>query len=411
MKKIRNLHLFSYFIVFVLGISLFTAALTLVFCIPNQAVIGNGQSGIAYLEQEGSYPQIYFETNAAQLDNYTDQLMLKTALAEGRNPLEAAMSMGNYARYWHGYQVLLRVLLVFFNYEQIRYGYIMLFFILLTAVLLALQKRIGKRGAFGFVISLCALYPLSIPASMQFSHVFLITFGGILVLLRWYTPQQKRDLGLFFFAMGMVVNFVDLLTAPLLTLGIPLLIYFCMEIESRQETNWQKGFRTLVTSSLAWGLGYGGCWLSKWLLASVILKQNVVADALESMFFRIGGNENYPLDRAKMLQSNFELLFSDTGKRIFLIWMAVLLVLFLLWIGFHKEKRLLLQGTLLLMIAAYPYLWFMVLANHSDIHAWFVYRIQWITLLGVAMYFLYLTDFKRCAAAFRRYLPRRKEGS
>ena len=187
-----------------------------------------------------------------------------------------------------------------------------------------------------------------------------------------------------------------------------MLIYFCLELQEGVVKSFLQRFRTLVTASLAWGLGYGGCWLSKWLLSSFILKQNVVADALESMLFRMGGNENYPLDRGVMMRKNLELLFSETGKRLCLIWILVLVVLVLLMICFHREKQAILCGSFFLIIALYPYAWFLVLANHSDIHAWFTYRIQQIAILGIALFLLYTTDWKRFGTVLRNHLPYKK---
>ena len=40
----------------------------------------------------------------------------------------------------------------------------------------------------------------------------------------------------------------------------------------------------------------------------------------------------------------------------------------------------------MLMVAAYPYLWYLVLANHSQIHFWYTYRAQLVTMFGLLMF-------------------------
>ncbi|MGI5893767.1 MAG: hypothetical protein ACOX6P_04150 [Candidatus Merdivicinus sp.] len=386
-----------YILVFLSLLAAFTIGLVLVFCIPNGLISANQQVSMEFIGQEGHYPQIYFQTDASQLDNYTDELMLDTTIVEDESlsPLQAAMDMDSYARYWHGYQIILRPALVFFSYEQIRYLYILLFFVLLTATILALRKKLGIPAVFAFVISLCMLYILVLPASMQFSHVFMLTFAGILILLWRYDPERKQDWPLFFLVIGMLVNFVDLLTAPLLTLGMPLLVYFALEFRYHPEAKWRKQFATLFGSSLAWGIGYGGCWLSKWLIASPILHRNVVMEALNAILFRTGGSEEYPLERIEMFRKNLDFFLGGPGRAIPYVWLAVLIFFAAILLLFSKEKKRLPQALFFLIVALYPYAWFFVLANHSDIHAWFTYRIQGITAFGILLFLFTMTDWKR----------------
>jgi hypothetical protein len=35
-----------------------------------------------------------------------------------------------------------------------------------------------------------------------------------------------------------------------------------------------------------------------------------------------------------------------------------------------------------LWVALYPYIWYSLLANHSQIHHWFTYRAQLVSLMG-----------------------------
>ena len=36
----------------------------------------------------------------------------------------------------------------------------------------------------------------------------------------------------------------------------------------------------------------------------------------------------------------------------------------------------------ILFVAAYPYIWYLVMSNHSQIHYWFTYRAQLVALFG-----------------------------
>ncbi|HGB4051199.1 TPA: hypothetical protein ACIVF2_004493, partial [Salmonella enterica subsp. enterica serovar 16:l,v:-] len=92
---------------------------------------------------------------------------------------------------------------------------------------------------------------------------------------------------LYFFILGSVINFIDLLTAPVASLSIPLIIIILFLYEGK--ATFISSIKTTILSSISWGLGYGLTWVAKWLIASVILGQNVFLNAIQSMFFRTVG--------------------------------------------------------------------------------------------------------------------------
>lgn len=67
------------------------------------------------------------------------------------NSLIAAISINGYPRYWHGYQIVLRPLLVFTSYGGIRqiYGFILMFLIGINFFFL-----LKKNGHFLFAFIL-----------------------------------------------------------------------------------------------------------------------------------------------------------------------------------------------------------------------------------------------------------------
>ena len=125
----------------------------------------------------------------------------------------------SYARYWHGYLAALKPLLMVMNLNSIRVlnMYAQLALVLWTAALMV------RRGLSRHVLALFAAYaslcPAAVMQSLQYSTAFYVAFGAMAVLL--WTDGRMND-ALFFMAVGMLTSFVDFLTYPIATLGLPL---------------------------------------------------------------------------------------------------------------------------------------------------------------------------------------------
>ncbi len=329
---------------------------------------------------------------ATRLDNFTDKLMIEKSNKKTSNFLKAAFSIDNYPRYWHGYQLLLRPLLVFVSYGTVRqlYSFMTMLLLGLNLYLLAKKKDIFIALSFFMSFYFVRFYALSI--NMQFSNVFiLMLICNIFLMTRSIKEIKNKSFLCTFFVIGSLTNFTDLLTAPLITLGVPLvtLLYFKMKINTLDKTNLVNRFKEVISLSFSWALGYGLTWVSKWILASVILKENIIMDAFDQAIFRTEGSEVYPLNRMSMFKNNVKLILNNFNITVSLT--IFIIALIILIYNRNKLSRLLLKNSLcFLVIGVLPFIWYFVMANHSQIHYYFTYRTQIISVYAALSFFSYL---------------------
>jgi hypothetical protein len=362
-----------------------------VFCISSEKMTSNATDAIKYIENsEGIYPKIFYNNESCTLDNFTERTMLqRVSNNNDLNVLENAMSCGGYSRYWHGYLVFLKPMLCFLSYIQIRIVILFVYAILLFSLFFLLAQKFNFPTALFFLISMLCVKAFIIPASLQFVSVFNIMFIFCIWLLTAYDKNQNDNKMLvFFLVIGSITSFIDLLTAPLITLGIPLIIYLLLSIQNQKSFGFMSGIKKLFLTSLSWCIGYGATWIAKWLIGSAILQQNVLADAFSTGSFRMFGNEKYPLDRYRVMAKNIYNLLGlyDT------ILCGLCVVIFIVWIAlvcrYKKPWAECKKFVPIAITSVFPYIWYNVMASHSQIHHWFTYRAQIITLFAVlvAMY-------------------------
>ncbi|WP_415992215.1 hypothetical protein [Desulfovibrio piger] len=333
--------------------------------------ISNGEIYPKVLEHYLPMPWTYFLSSWAhylQQDKFTDREMLKAVIAPGDNIFERAM-VPEYGRYWHGYLVFLRPVLMFFPYEEIKYlGLIV--HILGISIIYFSVKRISDFLAKGLVVSFLLYGWLTAWLSFQFySAYFIVYAAGSLV-----TRIKKETYPIFFFITGMAVAFFDLLSVPLLTLGIPLLIIYAKE----KRTN----FTSIFLYCILWLIGYGLFWMAKPLIATYILQQNIIADFYHQAMYRIGGSIPRPTEMPIWLQA-----LTMNGR--------VLVGLIPIFLFFRKKIFWNINnGMPLLFIGGMPILWVCILANHSAIHYWFTARVFMISCFALIVYIYKIDDYK-----------------
>lgn len=368
--------------------------LVVVYCIPSRFMEKHTADSYPIFLEEGVYP-VLTGIKTSQLDNSTDALMLLVASypnsenawkaaasveryrVEGKDPVETLLyiydEMGSdlehtsYSRYWHGYLVLLKPLLSMFNYGQVRF-IIMLFQLSLFLVIVAKLTMKRKELIFPLFFMWIFMNPIATMCSLQFNNVTILTFIAVVLVIH-FEERWKGDLNkweLLFLVIGALTSYFDLLTYPLLTLGIPLLLW----LSFYNSVSFSTKMEGIIFISIFWAIGYGGMWAGKWIIGSIVTGENVIQNAVEFMQVRT----------SSLVTEKRGVTYWEVIKRQLLIsWRYVLTACLLAFILIlHKirksEKIDFISFLPYVLVGAYPLIWYGVLKNHSYIHAFFTYR-------------------------------------
>lgn len=365
-----------------------------VYCLPTERMEKNMKESVEIFYAEDNYPQL-MEYKNSQLDNFTDGIMLLTASNPNHDnvwydaikaeryltsdtPVETILDVYGdgveepdntyYARYWHGYLVLLKPLLMLFGYGQIRE--IMMFCQLgLFAILLVMLAKRNVKLIIPVFLMWIFLNPVTTMMSLQFNTVLVITLIsmiGILCFKEKFIIKSCYGWCLFFMIIGVLTSYFDLLTYPLLTLGAPLALWLAFDFS---EHFWSN-FKNLVQLSIFWGIGYAGMWVLKWIIGSLITGENVIGNAVEQVAFRTSFvADDTVITFSKMMH---ELQYS--ARQYTWIFALVLLAGYFVYRVLKTRKLNINMFVSFLIISLFPMVWYLVMKNHSFIHHWFTYR-------------------------------------
>lgn len=379
----------------ILGFFLLMAA----YAIPGELLESNAKSSVSIFDVEKETP--VDSVSGRMRDNYSDALMLSTAayigeegLAEktiksyryivpgktesdsftdvfGATPSENA-ERSSYERYWHGYLVILRPLLALFDYAQIRIinGVVQG---MLVLGLLYLMLRKAPEALVPFVLLLLLLAPTAIAKCLHYSSIYYVMlFTCFFLLLNPAGIADGDGLVYIFLISGVVTAFLDLLTAPTITLTVPLAL-LCLK--DRGQT-MKDGFRRQLHSVFAWGLGFAGMWAGKWLIAIVESKGAFLYPLLDVIMYRSsatnGGNQH--ISRFGAVWYSVSGLLSAPGMRI-AVGLCLIISLALLLVRRRSFCLSDIKGLLFYIIPlCVCTVWTFLLSNHTVIHVLFAYR-------------------------------------
>ncbi len=368
-------------------IAAFFLSMTLVYCIPASWIRGNVEKSLEVMEAEGERPMYAFYRHSAFVDNHTDMVMYKSLIAnrEYYNPIQASVSINQYPRYWHGYQVVLRPLSMVFQVQELRYLGMLLFYLLFFWSAWLVAKKIKFLYAMLYVLTIASSYLVVVTTCFQYLTTFYVLFGALIWLLSRYEKDRPVNLMLYFFVVGMIENFFDFLTYPIITLGIPLIILLWLRVRDEQA-DFKSNFRFMFQSSVSWGLGYALTWIAKWGITVVVLGVRYFWRTMSVVQYRLAGSEEEPLDRFGTIRRNLKAWMNVqdggviTWSKIALLVLVVVVIL-VLWKKL-KDKKTVFACVPMLLVALYPYIWYLVMSNHSQIHFWYTYRAQLVTMFG-----------------------------
>lgn len=376
-------------VLLVVLVLLYTGLMLAVYIFPDEWVAGKVQGAVAVIDEEvnywGCYGNYFWHSDFGITDNISDRVIYTSLLRDGRSVVDAAMHT-EYARYWHGYAVLLRPLLAVLGISGMRYLNMMLLMGLLLGCYARMRSLLGRRTALTFAAGLLMGFLLIAPFCQHYMAVTSLALLGCYVQLRWPKAVRAR-LPEFFLILGSLVCFSDLLTFPVLALGYPLLC--CQLLGVREDVSARRLWVQTIGLSAAWMVGYALTWVGKGLVGTLLTGQNVLGDIFGQAMWRMTGvpedGKWYPMTPAGAVQINMETFFTRSN--------VLLLALLLVWQGVRALRmRTGAKGWIRALpvgaVALYPFVWYLAVQNHSNIHYWMTYKLLSVTAFSLCAYLL-----------------------
>lgn len=438
--KIKNgiIVLIKFILIFVILLGIYFAIMTLTSLIPSGMLENNVRESSETLVQEGEKVTFDLKYKEENIFTFTDALMINTAYSiDNNHPIESFIlarknyipgqttefypdgqyNLGanenyiskengdlyqtkelyglmhgdniqdsyEYARYWHGYLSILRPLLLLFNYSGIRIVLAIITLISIVALITLLCKKISITSGVIYGIGLLAISIFIVTKSINEILIFIVAFISSIILLLKKNPE--KNIGIFFFVVGSVSNFIDLLTAPLVTLGITAITYFLLIQRNESKVNIKRYILDFLKICISWALGYGITWLSKWVITEMFFDRPIISQAIEQAVFRSNGpqiNGVNIFSLSNVFIRNMEYLSSPVAITILIA--AVIYIIVMMIINRNKKidfKENLKKCLPYILIFFLPVIWYMVLKQHSYTHVNFTYRILVISIISL----------------------------
>lgn len=404
--------------------------LLLVFLLPVAPMKQHVFDSMWLMEEEGTYPDFlpqwfermhpdninvrtFFLNNRGMArDNHTDSLMLLTAAYDDGGtastlektllvyhddsvtdaPYNSLLSYSetgkvtvsaSYPRYWHGYLVILKPLLLVLTYSRVRCFNILALSLLLFALVNGIWRRVGKKETAAFILATLMVFPFVIPNCMQYSNMAYTTlFASNIMVYSGKEIWNKNRALYFWLTLGIATAYFDFLTYPVLALGVGLVL---QELVIK-DTTWKN-----VTMSIgAWLFGYAGMWASKWVLAEVLTEEHVISDAISQVIHRTVGNSDVSGRKANALTAIAANLSCYTN----VVFLVLILICFIVFIcNMSRRRTIVVEGKCiakrnvhLLWIALIPFVWYALTASHSFDHSSYTYRSIMVTVFALLAY-------------------------
>ena len=371
-----------------------TILMLLAYCVPISFIEKHVAESVDIFENEGWGYGFAPRVSISYPDHVTDALMILEAVSprtdslvqdamnntwvglEGYGHVEtlihAFSADGNddvstcpYPRYWHGYLVWLKPLLAIMSYSEIRIIAMWLQIALLFIAMRELWAN-NKRLAIAFFCSFMFLNPITSAMSMQYASIYCITLLLTILVLKCNAYESVNYWRLFMWG-GTAVAFFDFFTYPVVALGIPLVI--CIAL--KKNSSIRNDLINIFDYSISYFVGYGGMWCGKWIMAGLLIKGNsissVFANAFNQTVYRMTAEEN---ESRMTILYVLRQVFMHLNNKPMKIFALVFIVIFII-MALNKQYTVSIDSKMIptLIIAVYPFIWYILVRNHSATHA------------------------------------------
>lgn len=289
-------------------------------------------------------------------------------------------SESEYSRYWNLQIGWIKILFQFVTIREVRF----LLFSLTSINAFILLLVLHREGRDIVIPIFGGMYMTSLilhSTCLSFFGDIMIALSGMLfIACRYKTEWYKKWEYLVYIVIGSLTFANAPLVAPVLTLGMCLLVSVLLRKSSDgQASSWLL----LITDSVCWGGGYLGTLLFKQILSKLVLGYQTGTDTIVQWI----GIEFGIDDRFRILFNNFARLFSPQVVKVPII---VLFMVFAIC-GIIKSRKKVDYILQIIFVSLYPIGWILLVTRHAQ--HYFTSNILCIFIAGISALLINLIDF------------------
>ena len=289
----------------------------------------------------------------------------------------------DYTRYWHGTAMFIRLGHLITDVEGVKLIGFIAFLLLVGLSLFILARKKHWDLAAILALSLAAVQIWNIRLSMEYQPAFSLAFVFVPLFL---ILERRGDKWLTILSVvsGTAVAFFDFLTTETVTILLPLALVVAVRAKENRLGSLKENLLLLLKCGICWAASYGGAFVVKWLIASMVTGENAFSHALYSAEMHTLGATTVNFDPKGLPNTWIDGLMSCLSAmlgseqrvdytRIAAVLFAGFLILFSVWYLLRRKKcnrvavPLMILGGLVLVR-------FVLLNNHSYMHCFFTYR-------------------------------------
>lgn len=281
-------------------------------------------------------------------------------------------STASYSRYWMLTVGLLRILFLFWKITDIRAFLLYINIFLVLWLLYMVTKELNWRGFISLSVAMALRLWILHSLCLSTMADILLTTSLMLFVIYHYKRNWFKEYGfLCYLIQGSLSFAVGPLVAPLLTLGMPLILQVLL---TKSHDKDLKSWWAIIRNSICWIMGYAGTLFVKAALAKIVSGSE---SSSEQVTYYLGFGQG-------------------VGTRFYRIWYCIegvlepkqvklplICILLIILLGYMLKKGICkFQSCFqVLFITLYPVVWSFVIVEHS-IH-YFVANIFSIFVFGV----------------------------
>lgn len=419
-KSFKLKRILFYPLIFLCVLSVCVGCISASAMIPRKYIMENSQKSAEYYVQNGKFEEALIkDKNNTIVDNYADVILLNIIYClDSSTPIESAVSAKYYAdktgdvlnsykevtsndklhaniyysRYWHGTMVILKPLLIITDIHGIRIFNIFLIIVLTLVLLMMLAKEKEIILCISIICGMfiCGIY--TVPFCIEYMSAFAVMLAGsigVVVVMK----KKEEYIGTVFLICGMLICFFDFLTSETITYTVPLIITLVLSFKKGKLKKFKDGILLVLKTGMLWGSGYVLMFVSKWLISSMFLHEKAIEEAVSNVSHRVNAAQTYletSFSDNRFFKNIVMLNIFDNTTTYGDVLLRIFTIAFVIFcIGYLYNKKKIIESELfkvMAVIMVVPYLRYLFLNNHSQIHYFFTYRAQMpVIVIGIYM--------------------------